>query len=277
MSRVPLAGRRIWLTGASSGIGRACALEFVRRGARVAISARNTSALESLASEIRAMAPGSGAEEPVLVLPLDVRDRQANHDTVAEIVRSWGGIDTIFLNAGIAELVDSDTFDASVFDRVFATNFHSVTYGMEAGLPVLRKGNRPHLVGMSSASAFFPLPLAEAYGAAKSGVRYLLDTFRIRAEAQGLQVTGVYLGFVRTSMVMDQGYPTPLSVSPGQAARAIADGIERRRREIIHPKAFVWTIAALGALPRWIYQPIAARFVRFFPVFSPGGTRTRDT
>lgn len=269
MSRIPLAGRRIWLTGASSGIGRACALEFARRGARMAISARNTSTLESLASEIRALASESNREEPVLVLPLDVRDRKANHDAVTEIVRSWGGLDTVVLNAGIREYVDEDVFDATQFDNAFATNFHGFVYGMEAALPELKRGIHPHLVGVSSAAAFLPLPRSEAYGASKVAVRYLLDSYRFRAESKGMWITCVHPGFVDTDMTSDNDFPMPFLVSTTQAARIIADGMERRRREIHFPKALTWTMKISALMPLWMYQKIAPWLIKVPARFQP--------
>lgn len=269
MSRVPLAGRRIWLTGASSGIGRACALEFARRGARVAICARNTASLQSLASELRAVAPNPGEADPVLVLPLDVRDRRANHDVVTEIVRSWGGLDTAVLNAGVREYVDEDVFDATQFDNAFATNFHGFVYGMEAALPILKQGIRPHLVGISSASTFIPVPRGEAYGASKAAIRYLLDSFRLRAESKGLWITSVHPGFVDTGMTSDNDFPMPFLVSSAQAAQAIADGMERRRREIHFPKALTWTMKVSALMPLWMYQFVAPRLIKVPARFQP--------
>ena len=113
MSSIPLAGRRVWLTGASTGIGRACALEFARRGARLAISARNAPALEALASEIRSRSPND-ATDSVLAVPLDVRDRGSNAQAAATIEQAWGGLDTAVFNAGVREFVDEDEFDGDL-------------------------------------------------------------------------------------------------------------------------------------------------------------------
>ena len=269
MSRIPLAGRRIWLTGASSGIGRACALEFARRGARLALSARNTAALEAIGSEI--------GTDSVLIVPLDVRFRKANHEAVERIVKAWGGIDTVVLNAGVAEYVDEDDFDAEVFDRVFATNLHGFVYGMEACLPVLKRGTSPHLVGISSASTFLPLPRGEAYGAAKSALRYLLDSYRYRAEAKGLWVTCVHPGFVKTQMTDHNDFPMPFLVSAKDAAEAIADGIEARKREIHFPKPLTWTMKISALMPLWLYQNLIPRLVKVPRKFVPraGATGVR--
>lgn len=268
MSRIPLAGRRVWLTGASTGIGRACALEFARRGARLAISARNAPALEALASEIRSRSPND-ATDSVLAVPLDVRDRGSNAQAAATIEQAWGGLDTAVFNAGVREFVDEDEFDASPIDRALATNLHGLVYGMEAGIPLLRKGVHPHLAGVSSAAAYMPLPRSEAYGTSKAAVRYLLDSYRYRAESKGMWVTSIHPGFVATAMTCDVDYPVPFMVSPEEAARRIADGIERRRREIHFPRRLTVVMKLASFLPLGIYQTVVPRLVKVPPRFEP--------
>lgn len=250
---IPLSGRRIWLTGASTGIGRACALEFARRGARLALSARNAQALDALVAEI--------GPDRALAVPLDVTDRAANHAAVARIAETFGGLDTVVFNAGTCEYVEETSFDADLFDRVLATNLHASIYGMEAALPILSRGVSPHLVAVSSSTAWLPLPRAEAYGASKAAQKYLLDSFRLRSEKRGLWVTGVYPGFVKTPLTDRNDFPMPFLVTAEDAARRIADGIEARRREIHFPLALTWPMKVLGILPTWIYQPLVSRLV----------------
>lgn len=254
MERVPLEGRRIWLTGATAGIGLACAREFVRRGARVAASARTESSLAALVSELGA--------KSVLAVPMDAGDRDANHRAVAAIEAAWGGLDTAVWNAGTCEFIEEDHFDAALVERVHRTNFLSLAYGMEAALPLLERGNSPHLVGVSSSSAWLALPRAEAYGSSKAAMRYLLDSFRLRAEARGLAVTGVYPGFVRTPMTSRNDFPMPFLVGPEEAARKIADGMEARRREIHFPRRLTWIMKAAALMPTGMYQYVMPRLVK---------------
>jgi len=254
MEPVSLAGRRIWLTGATAGIGLACAREFVRRGARVAASARTVSALEALVAELGA--------DAVLSVPLDAGDRDANHRAVAAIERAWGGLDTAVWNAGTCEFVEEDRFDAALIERIHRTNFLSVVYGMEAALPLLARGTKPHLVGVSSSAAWLPLPRSEAYGSSKAAMRFLLDSFRLRSEARGIWVTGVYPGFVRTPLTAHNDFPMPFMVEPEEAARRIADGLEARRREIHFPRRLTWFMKAMTFMPLWMYQALVPRIVK---------------
>ena len=252
--KIPLAGRRIWLTGASSGIGRACALEFARRGAKVALSARSVDVLEALVREI--------GPDQAMTVAFDATSSEANLEAVQRIIDTWGGIDTVLLNAGTCEFVEEEDFDASIFDRVFAVNFHAVTYGMEASLPILMKASTPHLAIVASCVCWLPLPSAEAYGASKAALRYLIDAFRYRAEARGLSVTGIYPGFVKSAMSERNDFPMPFLMSAEEAARRIADGLENRRREIHFPRRLTWPMKLLALAPLWLYQMIVPSVVK---------------
>ena len=252
MTRVTFHNRRVWLTGASYGIGRACALEFARRGARVAISARSQDLLEEVAREAAA---GS-----IEVVPLDVTDRAAHVKAVKRVVEKLGGIDTLFLNAGTCEYVDPDAFDAGVFERLMSVNFLSMTYAIEASLEVLARGASPHLVGMGTTVAWAPLPRAEAYGATKAAIAYLMGALRISLKHRNIDVSLVSPGFVQTPLTDKNDFPMPLRISSEEAARAIADGIECRRREVHFPKAFSWPAWWLSKLPAAVRERVAMRF-----------------
>jgi len=254
MSRQGFQDCRVWITGASAGIGEALALELARRGARIALSARRRDALESVAARIDG--------DRCLVLPLDVTDREANHETVAAIETQWGGVDLVVLNAGTAEYVDADHFDAGVFRRVFEINYMGMVYGIEAALPALRRSPRPHLVGMSSSAAWGGLPRAEAYGASKAAIRNMMQALAIHLRPRGIAVSVVCPGFVRTPLTDRNDFPMPMRIEPAVAARRIVDGIARRKVEIHFPKPFTLPLKLLSMLPAGIYTRLMASTVR---------------
>jgi NAD(P)-dependent dehydrogenase (short-subunit alcohol dehydrogenase family) len=227
-------------------------LEFSRRGAKVVLSGRNRQKLE----EVALQCPGA------LVVDFDATDRDACHAAVSTIVTAWGGLDTVFLNAGTCEYVDVDLFDARMIDRVFAANFHSMTYCIEAVLPVLRQGNLPHLVGMSSTVAWGALPRAQAYGASKAAISYLFNSLGLELRPRGIAVSVVYPGFVKTPLTDRNDFAMPMRVTAEQAATAIANGVENRLQEIDFPKLFAWIFRLLAILPHPLYNAIASRFAR---------------
>ena len=254
MASRDLTGRRIWLTGASSGIGRAVAKELAHRGAVVASSARNATALNELAAEC---GPGR-----LLPLPLDVTDRTATQAAAKTIQGKLGGLDIAFFNAGTCEYVDPKQFDSRLFERVVQTNFLSMVYGIEAALPLLRQSPHPHLVGMSSTVAYGCLPRAEAYGATKAAIKYLLESLRLDLLSERIPVSVVCPGFVRTPLTDLNDFPMPFRVEVEEAARVIADGIARQDPEIHFPKRFSIPFKLLAMLPSSLYNRVAAKMVR---------------
>ena len=162
--------RRIWLTGASSGIGAALAEQLLLAGHRLAISARTVEPLQALAARY---------PEQVLVAPGDLGDSQQVRAIGQRIALHWGALDTLIINAGTCEYVEVVDFQAAMVERVLRANLLSASYCIEVALPLLRDGNEPHLVGVGSSVTYLPLPRAEAYGASKAGLRYLLEALRI--------------------------------------------------------------------------------------------------
>src|SRR5512142_1705680 len=121
-------GKRVWVTGASSGIGEALVASLVRRGARVAITARRRERLDAVAAR-------HGAR--VVVAAADVTDRAAVRAAAAEIERAWGGIDVAVFNAGGSVDARRAPFDADAFMQTMVLNYFSVVYGLEAVLPAM--------------------------------------------------------------------------------------------------------------------------------------------
>jgi NAD(P)-dependent dehydrogenase (short-subunit alcohol dehydrogenase family) len=254
MSRITVNDRRVWVTGASAGIGRAVVMELVRRGARVIASARNEQALNELAREC-------GGDRAV-VLPLDVADRQANLRAAETIRQRFGGLDIAFFNAGICEYVDVMKFDSSMFERTMQTNFLSMVYGIEASLPLLRAGLHPQLVGMSSTVAYRGLPRAEAYGASKAAIKHLFESLDLDLMKDGIAVSIVCPGFVKTPLTDRNDFPMPFRIEADEAACRIVDGIEARRPEIHFPKRFSLLFKLLSLLPHRLYVMACSRMVR---------------
>lgn len=254
MNQSSFTGRRIWITGASSGIGRAVALELDRRGATIIASARSRDGLEQLAKDA-----GSGRVHP---LPLDVTDRQATLAAAQTIRQQEGGLDIAFFNAGTCEYVEVRRFDSAMFERVLQTNFLSMVYGIEAALPLLRQSQHPHLVGMSSAVAYGGLPRTEAYGASKAAVKHLLESLRIDLQREHIPVSIVCPGFVKTPLTDLNDFPMPFAISAEQAAKHIADGIAAQRHEIHFPKRFSIPFKLLALFPSRLYTALCSKMVK---------------
>lgn len=232
--------RRIWLIGATSGIGHQLASDLARQGHQVIISGRNSAILNEL-----------HLENPDHFFPLavDVTLVDELQAAAQQIEETFGGLDTVFYNAGSCIYVDVKQFTHDAFERVFQVNVMGLVYALEAALPLLRRGNNPYIVGMSSSAAFVALPRAEAYGASKAAVQYLMDSLRVDLSAEGIDVSTVFPGFVKTPLTDLNDFPMPFLIDVRQASASILKGMESREHNIHFPKRFTYFLKLLGNLP----------------------------
>ena len=245
--------RRIWLTGASSGIGAALAEVLLQQGHRLALSARNAGALHALAERY----PGQ-----VLQAPGDLTDPEQVRAIGQRISEHWGALDQAILNAGTCEYVEVSAFEAAMVERVMRANLFSAALCVEAALPLLRRGEHPHLVAVSSSVTFLPLPRAEAYGASKAAMRYLFEALRVDLAAEGIAVTLVSPGFVDTPLTQKNDFPMPMRWPVEKAARHIATKLQRRPYEIAFPGPFIAILLLLAHLPKGLQLAIGKRLSR---------------
>ncbi|OEC33608.1 Short-chain dehydrogenase [Pseudomonas cuatrocienegasensis] len=245
--------KRIWLTGASSGIGAALAEQLLQRGYRLALSARTVEPLQALAKRF---------PEQVLVVPGDLSDAARVKAIGEHIAQVWGALDMVILNAGTCEYVEVAQFEAAMVERVVRANLFSASYCIEAALPLLRQSSTPHLVGVASSVTYLPLPRAEAYGASKAGMRYLFEALRIDLAAEGIDVTLVSPGFVDTPLTQKNDFPMPMRWPVEKAARHIAEKLEKRPYEIAFPGPFIAGLLLLAHLPKRLQVALGKRMAR---------------
>ncbi|MEX6501737.1 SDR family NAD(P)-dependent oxidoreductase [Pseudomonas zhanjiangensis] len=248
--------RRIWLTGASSGLGAAMAELLLQDGHRLAVSARRREPLEALATRY----PGQ-----VLVVPGDLAEPLQVRTIGEHIAQTWGALDTAILNAGTCEYLDARAFEAAMIERVVRANLFSASYCIEAALPLLRLGQQPLLVGIGSSVTYLALPRAEAYGASKAGLRYLLEALRIDLAAEGIEVTLVSPGFIDTPLTRRNDFPMPMRWPVQRAARHIVERLPRRPLEISFPGPFITTLRLLARLPGRLRLALGKRLARSGP------------
>jgi len=232
-----ISGARIWVTGASTGIGAALARELADRGAHVAVSARS-------ADQLAEVAAGRMA-----VVPVDVTDRAA---TVAagQVVRAaLGGLDVAVLNAGTWSSFHVEPWDSQLFADHLQVNVMGAVHTMEAVVPQMLAAGSGRVVGVASVAGYRGLPGSEAYGAGKAAMINLLEALRGSLAPRGVVVQTVNPGFVTTRMTDRNRFPMPFKVSAEAAARTIADGIARDRAEIVFPLPMAVLMKALRLVP----------------------------
>ena len=242
--------KRIWLTGASSGIGAALARALLAQGHQLALTARNPAHLNQIAAEF---------PNQVLVLPADLTIVEQVQAATAQIEQHWGALDMVILNAGTCEYIDVAQFEAAMIERVMRTNLLATAYCIEAALPLLRRGTQPHLVGTSSSVTYLPLPRSGAYGASKAAMSYLLASLRLDFARDKIAVTVINPGFVDTPLTQKNDFAMPMRWSSDKAAQYIAARIHKQPFEINFPRVFVGFLKLLACLPLRVQTAIGQR------------------
>jgi NAD(P)-dependent dehydrogenase (short-subunit alcohol dehydrogenase family) len=231
-------GRRVWLVGASTGIGRALAVRLHRAGARVAVSARGAEGLQSFV----ATHPGS------LALPLDVTDREALRAAADRLVAEWGGIDLAVYCAGYYKAMRATDFDLDDALRHEQVNYVGALHLLDAVLPVLLRQKAGHLSLVSSVSGYRGLPKALAYGPTKAALINLAESLWIDLTDHGIGVSVVCPGYVETPLTAQNDYRMPALISADEAAAQMDAGWRRGTFHMHFPKRFTGWLKLLSHL-----------------------------
>ncbi len=252
MKHQNLKGSVVIVTGASSGIGYAAALELARRGAQVVAAARNEAALRRLQREAEAL----GGQ--VRAVPTDVSVREQVEALVEEAVRQEGQVDGLVANAGQYFRSRIAEADVALFEQSFAVNFYGVLYAVKAALPHMTERDRGRIVIVNSLDAKKGIVGDGPYVAAKSALAGLADVLRQELQAGNVRVTSIYPGRVDTPMV--EGLRTPWispKIPPEAVVRAILKALKSGMPEIVVPGVYAPLGALNSTLPRlmdWIYR-----------------------
>jgi short-subunit dehydrogenase len=242
----------VFVTGASSGIGRALALELGRRGARVGLLARRAEALVELAGEVER----AGGE--ALALTADVRDADEVKKAAERLRERWGRIDVLVANAGMSTTTAGTDLDAGEACEVIAINVNGVVNSVAAVLPSMIERGEGQLVAISSLAAYRGLPKSGAYSASKAAVSTLFESLRVDLVKSGIDVTVIHPGFIRTPMTAGRKKRLPFLLEVDDAALRILRAIERRARTYAFPWQLATIVRLLKYAPGSLYDRFAA-------------------
>ena len=242
----------VLITGASSGIGRAIAVELGRRGAAVGLLARRAEELIKVAEEVE------GAGGRALTLPADVRDAEEVARAVTRVEEQWGSVDVLIANAGIATVGSATDMRAGDVSDLISINFLGAVNAVTAVVPGMIRRGRGHLVAISSLASFRGLPKSAAYSASKAAMSTFFESLRVDLRRSGIAVTTIHPGFIRTPLTAGRK-SLPFLVEVDVAARKIVRAVEQGRKTY----AFPWQLAGLVRLaklmPNALYDRIASR------------------
>ncbi len=244
----------VWITGASSGIGEALAIAWSHDGARLILSARRRSELERVAK----LCPGE-----TIVLPFDLTDEKQ----IAAAAAGAGPVDILIHSGGVSQR--SLTKDTSLAtDRALMdVNYFGTVALTKAVLPSMLARKSGHIVSVSSVMGYIGTPLRSAYAASKHALHGFFDSLRAEVEKDGIYVTLVCPGYVRTNVSINAltGDGTPFgrmdethdkAIRPEKAARIIIDGVARRKHEVIVGGKETWAIPLKRFLPSLLARAV---------------------
>lgn len=243
----------VFLTGASSGIGEALALDLAKRGAVLGLLARRRELLEEIAAKCERH--GGRAR----VFACDVADERAVADAADSLFEEFGHVDIVVCNAGIGAPKNGKELRPEDVRRVFEINFMGAVNAVSAVLPRMVARGSGHLVAISSLAGFRGLPRSASYSASKGAMTNFFESLRLDLIGTGVDVTVIQPGFILTPLTANRRNRLPFLMKLDDAIPLFVRAIEKRKRFA----AFPWQLATfvrLGRIfPGWLYDRIAGR------------------
>jgi NAD(P)-dependent dehydrogenase (short-subunit alcohol dehydrogenase family) len=235
-----------WVTGASSGIGRALALRLVKDGFNVVVTARDHEKLVKLQHE----SPGPGK---IIVLDGDVTDPRDMERVLAAIEYEHGSMALAVLNAGVYIPVHGENMHREDFEKTFAVNLHGTVNCLLPAVRHMKARGHGQIAIVSSVTGYGGLPTSAAYGATKAALINMAESLKFDLDKVGVRLQIINPGFVETAATAKNAFPMPALVSAEVAADRIAEGLKSSGFEITFPKRFAYTMKMLNLLPYRLY------------------------
>lgn len=232
----------ILITGASSGIGAALAREYAGAGVTLHLLARNSERLQSLANDCR----GKGAE--VRTAKIDVTDKEAMQAYIDK-ADAQTPLDLVIANAGISAGTGGTQEPPAQVQNIFNVNVNGVLHTVQPAAALMVARKRGHIAIVSSLAGLRALPSCPAYSASKAAVRYYGDALRGSLHSDGVMVSVICPGYIRTPMTATNDFWMPFVMDAERAARIIRCGLNRKKRRIGFPLALYLPLCWLAAVP----------------------------
>jgi len=242
-------GRRVWLVGASTGIGLACAQALRAAGAQVVVSARNPQGVQEWASQ----------DAGVQWRALDVSDPDQVQAT-ARALQADGPLDLVVYAAGYYRAQRATALNLEELLQHDKVNYPGALQVIDAVLPDMLSRQSGHISLLSSVAGWRGLPNGLAYGPTKAALTHLAETLYMDLQDEGIGVSVVNPGFVATPLTAQNQFTMPALISPEQAAREMLKGWAQGQFDIHFPKRFTLWLKLLRLLPYRLYFPLVRKF-----------------
>ena len=236
--------KNIWITGASSGIGKALAIKFAREGWKVAVSARRENLLKELNQE----------NENIHPFPLDITNIDQCKNVFQNIIEKFKDIEISIFGTGIHDPKSEKKFNLDKIRKIMEVNYFGTMNSINAVYDYYNNKKSGQISIISSVAGYRGLPAAGAYCASKSALTSFAETLQFEMKRKNVRVSLISPGFIKTPMTDENDFPMPMIKSPEFAAEQIYIGLIKKKGFEIHfPKAFTYFLKFLRILPNSIY------------------------
>ena len=236
--------KKIWITGASSGIGKALAIKFANNGWKVAASARR----ENLLNDLKKNNPN------IFPFPLDVKDEKLTQNVFKNIVEKFQSLDICVFCTGIHDPDSEKKLSSEKIREIMETNFFGTLNSIMAVSTYFRESKSGHISIVSSVAGYRGLPAAAGYCASKSALISLAESLYFDFKRYNVRVSLINPGFIKTPMTDKNKFPMPMIKSAEFAAEKIFIGLTKKNVFEIHfPIAFTTVMKLLKIMPNWLY------------------------
>jgi len=244
--------KKIWITGASSGIGKALALKFALEGWKVAVSARRKEILDEMANN-----------KNIFSYPLDVTNQEQINNIFIKIINDFGGVDLCIFSSGTYDPKLEQEINIKQNKFVMETNFFGVLYCIKSVEKYFKDKNDGHISIVSSVAAYRGLPNSSGYGPSKAALTNLTESLYFDFKKHNVRISLVSPGFIKTPLTDKNEFPMPFIKSPEFAAKKIYNGLTKSKAFEIHfPKELTLFLKFLRVLPYKLYLFLVDKLVK---------------
>ena len=242
---------RVFLTGASSGIGEALARHYAARGATLGLVARRADRLEALKTSLAAHAEAYA---------VDVRDLPAMRDSARDFIAKHGVPDLVIANAGVSHgTLTEFADDVDVFRQILDINVIGMVNAFHPFVAPMREARRGVLAGVASVAGYRGLPGASAYSASKAAAIRYCESLRVELRGTGVRVATICPGYIATPMTARNPYPMPFIIPADDFARRFARAIDAGKTYAVIPWPMAIVAKLLSLLPNTLYDAAFSR------------------
>ena len=237
--------KKVFIMGASTGIGKALAMHYADQDTILGLAARRVDLLEDVARECR------NDNAKTYVFKVDVNDEENCSIAANEFIGITGGIDIVIANSGMGSNDDLLSGSSERINKILSTNILGVTNTIIPFLPTMKNQNSGTIVGISSVASFIPLPNRGGYSSSKVAVRRLFDSWRPTLKEYGIKVVTICPGFIDTPMTERIKFK-PFLKDADNAAIAFAKAIEKGEKTYVYPWQMRWLVRLVKLIPQGI-------------------------